>query len=101
MICMTVTFTILPRYEQAVIELMQQLLHHAQNEQGVLLAHIYRSQREPYYFFACIQFTSQAAVDAHTGSAYYGEYMMTKLYGMLESDGPTIEIYEPIDAYKY
>ena len=97
MICMIVTFTIQPQHEQAVIELMKQLLYHAQNEQGVLLAHIYRSQREPYYFFACIQFTSQAAADAHTGSAYYGEYMMTKLYSMLENDGPTIEIYESID----
>ena len=97
MICMTVTFTILPQHEQAVIELMQQLLHHAQNEQGVLLAQIYRSQREPYHFFACIQFVSREAADAHTGSAYYGEYMMTKLYGMLESDGPTIELYKSID----
>jgi hypothetical protein len=36
-------------------------------------------------------FTDLAAVDAHQGSAYYGEYVMTDLYGMLESDGPTIE----------
>jgi len=50
----------------------------------MLLAHTY------------LQFTDQAVAEPYKGSAYYGEYVMTNLYGMLESDSPTIEMYDPL-----
>ena len=94
MICMTVTFTIVPDHEQAVMKLLRKLVHHARTDPNILLTQAYRSRKVPYHFFACLQFADQAAADAHEGSAYYGEYVMTNLYGMLESDSLTIQIYE-------
>ncbi|WP_161982434.1 putative quinol monooxygenase [Dictyobacter alpinus] len=93
---MTITFTIIPNYEQDVLKLLHQLIHHASTNPHILEAHIYRSQKEPYNFFAYLQFTDQAALDAHEGNAYYGEYVMTNLYGMLAKDSPTIETYKSL-----
>jgi quinol monooxygenase YgiN len=96
MIYMTVTFTIVPDHEQAVIKLLRKLVHHAQTDPNILQVQVYHSRKEPYHFFACLQFADQGAAVAHEGSAYYGEYVMTNLYGMLESDSLAIEIYEPV-----
>jgi quinol monooxygenase YgiN len=96
MICMTATFTIAEGHEQAAMKLLRKLVQHARKEPGVLVSQAYRSQRDSRRFFVYLQFTYQAASDAHRGSAYYGEYVMTDLYGMLESNSPVIEIYDPL-----
>jgi quinol monooxygenase YgiN len=96
MICMTVTFTIAEGHEQAAMKLLRKLVQHARKEPGVLVSQAYRSRREPRRYFVYLQFTDLAAADTHRGGAYYGEYVLTNLYGMLESDGPTIETYEPL-----
>lgn len=96
MIYMTVTFTIVPDHEQAVMKLLKKLVHHAQTDPNILLAQAYRSRNEPYHFFASLQFVDQMAAEAHKGSAYYGEYVMTNLYGMVSSESLTIKIYEPL-----
>lgn len=93
---MTVTFTIIPDHEQAVMKLLRKLVHHARTDLNILLAQVYRSRNEPYHFFAYLQFADQAAADAHESSTYYGKYVMTNLYGMLESDSLTMKIYEPL-----
>jgi quinol monooxygenase YgiN len=52
MIYMTVTFTIALGHEQAALELLRKLEHHARTEPGILGGQFYRSQREPRRFFA-------------------------------------------------
>jgi quinol monooxygenase YgiN len=78
------------------MKLLRKLAHYARTEPGILAGEFYCSQTEPRRFFTYLQFTDQAALDAYRGTGYYGEYVMTNLYGILEGDGPTIETYEPL-----
>jgi quinol monooxygenase YgiN len=96
MICMTVTFTVQPEHMQAAMKLLRDLVKHGQTEPGMVHIQVYRSQREPRHFFASLQFDDEGEVNAHQSSAYYGEFVMTNLYGMLEGDGLTIETYSPL-----
>jgi quinol monooxygenase YgiN len=96
MICMPVTFTIAPGYEQATLKLLRKLSHYARTEPGILEGKCYRSHTEPRRLFAYLQFTDQVTLDAHRGSGDYGEYVMSNLSGMLKKDGLTIETYEPL-----
>ncbi len=96
MICMTATFAIAGGHEQAAMKLLRQLVQDARKEPGVLECQAYRSQKEPRRFFVYLRFTDQAAADGHRGHAFYGEYVMTDLYDMLESDNLVIERYDPL-----
>ncbi len=96
MIAVTFTFTITVGHEQEAMKLMEKMAAHMRNEPGILSHQLYQSQKEPRNFFVYIQFTDQTAFDTDRGTDYYGTYVMTNLYGMLEADSVKIDIYKPL-----
>ncbi|GHO86957.1 putative quinol monooxygenase [Dictyobacter formicarum] len=98
---MTMIFRIIPGNEDEAMKLMDQLVRHTRTDPNILLADVYRSQNKSRKFFAYLQFTDQAALDSHRGSAYYGEYVLTSLYGMLETSSLTVETYKPLFHHEH
>ena len=47
MVCMTVTFTIVPDHKQAVMKLLRKLVHHARTDLNILLARAVKTQHFP------------------------------------------------------
>ena len=96
MIGVTFTFTVIAGQEQAAMKLMEKMASHMRTEPGVLSSQLYQSQKEQRNFFVYSQFTDQTAFDANRGTNYYGTYVMTNLYGKLESDSLKIDVYKPL-----
>ena len=96
MIGVTFFFTIRAGQEQAAMQLMEKMTHHMRTEPGVLASQFYQSQREPRSFFVYLQFTDQTTFDADRTTNYYGTYVMTILYDMLETDSLKIDVYKPL-----
>lgn len=89
------TFTVAPVHEQAAMQQLLDLIHNACAQPGILAASLYQSRRESRHFLTSLQFTDQGAADAYRDTNYYGEYILTNLYRLLECDSFTIETYEP------
>ena len=97
MIYMTVTFTIAAGREREALKLLRNVMHHARTEPGVLEIQAFRSRKEVRRIFVYLRFTDEAAVDTHRDAGYYGKFVMTDLYNLVEDDNsPDVETYEPL-----
>jgi quinol monooxygenase YgiN len=94
MICLAVTYIIKDGYEDEAIALLKTMTEHTRQEPGNLMYIAHRSTNEGNRLFLYEQYTDQAAIEAHRTSAYFKEYIVGKLFKILESRTP--EIYEPI-----
>ena len=94
MICVAVTYLILPGHEEEAIELFATLTEQTHAEAGNLYYLVHRSPTEPRRFFIYEQYTDQAALDTHRASPYFVQYVTNGLFLILEKR--EAEIYIPL-----
>ncbi|MFO0952305.1 MAG: putative quinol monooxygenase [Isosphaeraceae bacterium] len=94
MICVAVTYVILPGREDEVIGLFEKLTAATRSEAGCRMYQAHRSTTDPRRFFLYEQYDDQAALDAHRAAPHFEQYARNGLFAILESRSP--EIYTPI-----
>ena len=94
MICVAVTYVILPGREDEAIELFGKMTPATLAEPGCLMYIVHRSTSDPRRFFLYEQYVNQAAFEAHRASPHFAEYVTNGLFHLIESRSP--ELYEPL-----
>jgi quinol monooxygenase YgiN len=94
MICLAVTFLVKPGSEDRAADCFRRLTEHSRSEPGCIMYLFHRSTDDPRKFFVYEQYQDDAALQAHSGAAYYAHYVRKELPPMIESS--VLEKYEPI-----
>jgi quinol monooxygenase YgiN len=94
MICVAVTYQILPGFEDQAIELFRKVTPPTRAEPGCRFYLAHRSLSNPSQFFLYEQYDDQAALDAHRASPHFETYVKNSLFTILDSRSP--EIYESL-----
>ena len=96
MICYTTTFLAVPGFEKEIMAILREHVKQSKKEQGLIASQAYRSETEPRRFFVYYVFTDNAAIDVHRATKFYGEYILTSLYGMFDTESLLMDRYKPI-----
>lgn len=94
MVCLAVTYLILPNREQEAVELLKKLGPLARKEPGCRMFLAHQSLAEPRRFFIYEQYDDEAALQAHRATAHFDEYVQRGLFRILETRTP--ELYAPL-----
>jgi quinol monooxygenase YgiN len=94
MICLAVTYLILPNRESEAVAFLQKLTPAARAEPGCRMFQAHRSLADPRRFFIYEQYDDQAALDAHRASPHYDSYVQRGMFKILETRTP--ELYQPL-----
>lgn len=94
MVCLAVTYVVLPNRESEAVELFRKLTPLSRAEPGCRMYQAHRSLADPRRFFLYEQYVDQAAVDAHRASRHFDELVQRGLFRIIESRTP--ELYEPL-----
>lgn len=94
MICVAVTYVILPGHEDEALALFAKLTTVTREESGCRMYQAHRSIADSRRFFLYEQYDDQAALDAHRAAPHFEQYVKNGLFKILESRSP--ELYEPI-----
>ena len=94
MICVAVTYRILPGSEDRALELFRKVTPPTRAEAGCRFYLAHRSTVDPRQFFLYEQYDDQAALDAHRASPHFDEFVKNGLFPILESRSP--ELYQPL-----
>lgn len=88
MICVGVTYMILPNREEEAIDLFISMTEATLREPGCRMYQVHRSREEPRRFFLYEQYENEAALDAHRKSSHYEQYIQRGLFRILETRTP-------------
>ena len=94
MICVAVTYVILPGHEDEAVALFAKLTPATRDEPGCRLYQAHRSIADPRRFFLYEQYDDEAALNAHRAAPHFDEYVKNGLFTILESRSP--ELFEPL-----
>ncbi len=94
MLCLAVTYLVLPNREGEAKELFGKLTQATRREPGCRLYQAHQSLSEPRRFFLYEQYDDEAAVKAHRESPHFEEYVQRGLFRIMESRTP--ELYAPL-----
>ena len=94
MVCLAVTYLVLPNREAEAVELFRKLTAVTRTEPGCRMYLAHRSLSEPRRFFLYEQYDDEAAVQAHRGSKHFEEWVERGLFRIIESRSP--ELYSPL-----
>jgi (4S)-4-hydroxy-5-phosphonooxypentane-2,3-dione isomerase len=94
MVCLAVTYLVLPNREGEAKELFGKLTQATRREPGCRLYQAHQSLSEPRRFFLYEQYDDEAAVKAHRESPHFEEYVQRGLFRIMESRTP--ELYAPL-----
>ena len=94
MICVAVTYVILPGREAEAVRLLEILTPATRAEPGCRMYVAHRSITDNRRFFLYEQYDDQAALDAHRAAPHFERYVKNGLFTILESRTP--ELYQPL-----
>jgi quinol monooxygenase YgiN len=94
MVCLAVTYLVLPNREGEAKELFRKLTQRTRTEAGCRLYQAHQSLSEPRRFFLYEQYDDEAAMKAHRESPHFDEYVQRGLFRIMESRTP--ELYAPL-----
>ena len=94
MICLAVTYLVLPNREAEAVALFQKLTGPSRAEPGCRMYQAHRSLADPRRFFLYEQYVDQAAVDAHRASPHFDAFVQRGLFKIIENRTP--ELYQPL-----
>ncbi|HMK71936.1 MAG TPA: putative quinol monooxygenase [Myxococcaceae bacterium] len=94
MVCLAVTYLVLPNREAEAADLLRRLTPLSRAEPGCRMYQAHRSLADPRRFFLYEQYVDQAAVDAHRASPHFEELVQRGLFRIIESRTP--ELYAPL-----
>jgi len=88
MICVAVTYMILPNREDEAIELFTRMTEATLQEAGCRMYQVHRSREEPRRFFLYEQYDDERALEAHRKSSHYEQLVLRGLFRILETRTP-------------
>jgi quinol monooxygenase YgiN len=94
MVCLAVTYLVLPNRDAEAVELFRKLTPASRAEPGCRFYQAHRSPTEPRRFFIYEQYRDEAALEAHRKSPHFEEYVQRGLFKIIESRTP--ELYTPL-----
>jgi quinol monooxygenase YgiN len=94
MVCLAVTYVVLPNREAEAKELFGKLTKVTRAEPGCRMYQAHQSLSEPRRFFLYEQYADEAAVKAHRESPHFDEWVQRGLFRIIESRTP--ELYAPL-----
>ena len=94
MICLAVTYLVLPNREAEAVAFFEKLTVATRAEPGCRMYQAHRSLADPRRFFLYEQYVDQAAVDAHRASPHFDELVQRGLFRIIESRIP--ELYQTL-----
>ena len=96
MICLTVTYIIMPGHEGEAVEFLRKMTAPTRAEPGNIMYQAHRSTAEPRKFLLYEQYVDLAAFEAHRASPHYQEYIADGIFKIMESRTP--EFFEPLTS---
>jgi len=94
MVCLAVTYLVLPNREDEAVALFQKLTRATRGEKGCRLYQAHRSLSEPRRFFLYEVYDDEAALQAHRQSLHFDELVQRGLFRIIENRTP--ELYAPL-----
>ena len=94
MVCLAVTYLVLPNREEEAVQLFRKLTAATRAEKGCRLYQAHRSLSEPRRFFLYEQYDDEAALQAHRQSLHFDELVQRGLFRIIENRAP--EMYAPL-----
>ncbi|HTS82634.1 MAG TPA: putative quinol monooxygenase [Myxococcaceae bacterium] len=88
MICLAVTYVVLPNRVEDAIDLFTRMTEESQKEPGCRMYQVHRSQQEPRRFFLYEQYDDEKALEAHRASSHFEQYVQRGLFRIIESRTP-------------
>jgi quinol monooxygenase YgiN len=95
MVCLAVTYLVLPNRDGEAAQLFLKLTPASRAEPGCRFYQAHRSLTEPRRFFIYEQYLDEAALEAHRSRPHFAEYVQRGLFKIIESRTP--ELYTPLD----
>ena len=95
MLCLAVTYLVLPNREAEAVQLFQKLTRATRAEPGCRMYQAHRSLAEPRRFFLYEVYDDEAALDAHRQSLHFDELVQRGLFRIIENRAP--ELYAPLE----
>ena len=95
MVCLAVTYLVLPNREAEAVVLFQKLTRVTRTEPGCRMYQVHRSLSEPRRFFIYEQYDDEAALEAHRQSLHFDELVQRGLFRIIENRTP--ELYAPLE----
>ncbi len=94
MVCLAVTYLVLPNREEEARELFRKLSALTRKEAGCRMFLAHQSLSEPRRFFLYEQYDDEAALQAHRQSLHFDELVQRGLFRIIEHRVP--ELYAPL-----
>ena len=88
MICVAVTYLVLPNREEEAIDLFTKMTEASLLEPGCRMYQVHRSGQEPRRFFLYELYDDEKAVEAHRASAHFEQHVQRGLFRIIESRTP-------------
>ena len=88
MICVAVTYVVLPNREDEAIELFTRMTEATLAEPGCRMYQVHRSRQEPRRFFLYEQYDDETALAVHRASPHFDQYVHRGLFRIIESRTP-------------
>ena len=90
MVCLTVTYIILPNREEEAVELFKKIASATRKEPGCRLFLAHQSLADRRRFFLYEQYDDEAAIAAHRATPHFDEYVQRGLFRILETRTPEL-----------
>ncbi len=94
MVCLAVTYLVLPNREGEAMDLFRKLSLVTRKEPGCRMFQAHQSMAEPRRFFLYEQYDDDAALQAHRQSLHFDELVQRGLFRIIEHRAP--ELYTPL-----
>jgi quinol monooxygenase YgiN len=88
MICVAVTYVVLPNREEEAIDLFTKMTEASLQEPGCRMYQVHRSRQEPRRFFLYEQYDDEKALEAHRASPHFEQHVQRGLFRIIESRTP-------------
>jgi quinol monooxygenase YgiN len=88
MICVAVTYVVLPNRAAEAVDLFRKLTEATRQEPGCLQYQAHRDVEDPRRFFLYEQYQDEEALAAHRASPHFEEYVRRGLFRIIESRTP-------------
>lgn len=95
MVCLAVTYVVLPNREEEALGLFARLTEATRAEPGCRFYQVHRSPEDPRHFFLYEQYVDDAALATHRSSPHFEEYVQRGLFRIIESRTP--RVWTPLD----
>ena len=88
MICLAVTYVVLPNREEEAIDLFDRLTEASRQEPGCRMYQVHQSGKEPRRFFLYELYDDEKALEAHRASPHFEQHVQRGLFRIIESRTP-------------